>query len=1342
MLGTAIGILNSVSLRNTNGGVVVDYTANSIEPDTVCDFENDYFRENGVDTDFSSMCVFTRNSTATYFDANGIMQTAIANEARYPHYIYNGSEWVNEGLLFELNSNNQVPYSNDPVAGVADGLWAIYRGDSVTLTANDATGPDSNASMTRMTITDTTNEEKGVVIRDNNWPIGWYSLSCFVKDIDQRYVAWWLYAGGNNYALVTYDLQEGVVTQENATGISLGGSGIEDFGNGLYRIWAVMNQDSTTVSEKFGLMFVDSGTPTTNTNGEVAYTGTAGTGIHCGFFQIEPHSRPPSSYIDNPSTTYNTLEAETFYINASDMTYSASAYSFAFNGKLNVSGIGGDTTNYLTGWNNGVDNNNRYLIRWSENTGTHFGGDLPWETQLVAGGTVYTHTPAARPQSGYFTDFNVAWRNTTSELNTSINGSTETAISSGLPSISNSEFPLGSTSGQANGDFNGTMRVIRQWAGDISDGGIVEASSIGINDYTIYMNMQNIDNVLVINESDNEYQPERVGYVSKIEFPETFTNGIWFDGVDDYVRVPVNLGTTLIPVDTAWSVTFEYYPRHTVDASNRTILGAQYNQTGALWDAIRFDFDPSSGAPRFLIAREGQAQELIVPIDGSGNTVHWGGDPGRYTITCDALNNINFYYGNELLGTGSFDSANHPTTRLLDQFEIGATAYGGGGGSTDGVSYGSQIITHLAIYNGTEFTAQEVADLSSGSGVPYTPALEMNFDDNTGSTVTDVSGNNRNGTISGALWMASDIIPDSPIPTSIDSQGALHFNGASDTAESHIQISNTTGLLESGDVSVSLWFWLDPAGLNRRQFLWSTQSGVGTGRGLRIESDNTLQGVANGSSQLLLDTTDYPIGGSKWYHCVFVRERGGTGRLYLDGQEIDSNTLMDDRPSGADLTIGDNTPESTFDRKFQGWIDDFRVYEYALSPADVKDLYNLGTSITIYNLLSTNDVMRWYDPSDTSTMFTGSQGARTQVSANDDPVHIILDKGQQHDWSGELITNGTFDTDTSGWIPGDAASNLSQENGRLRITNGDATAGYAILDNFTPTIGVPYLIKFDIVAASTGTNFRFLFGGTDTSGTLSIGTYIYIITPTTTGNFILSNGNMSTNGAWVEWDNVSLEEIPGIHMQSGPAGTDKPLLKISDGKYWLETGGGADMSNITGDNSSFNFLHDGTGSEFAAAIRPSGSTNPNNLSTIFSTGDWATAEIGSSFGIEDRSGTSNNAWRWFVSSGSSGNPTFNVYTSDTISDTTSNYVIQGYYQEGFNPEYHLNSNQFNIYSGDSTFTPSASNATGAMTFFDRPSKSFGMSPGGRIYNLIFIDRVLRTSEREWVYNYISRKLPD
>ena len=95
----------------------------------------------------------------------------------------------------------------------------------------------------------------------------------------------------------------------------------------------------------------------------------------------------------------------------------------------------------------------------------------------------------------------------------------------------------------------------------------------------------------------------------------------------------------------------------------------------------------------------------------------------------------------------------------------------------------------------------------------------------------------------------------------------------------------------------------------------------------------------------------------------------------------------------------------------------------------------LLASVSPVALFANGEVGVWYDPSDLTTLFTDSAGT-TPVTTPGQTVGLMLDKSQGLVLGSELVTNGSFTTDTdwtkgAGWTISGGAANASSASGIL-----------------------------------------------------------------------------------------------------------------------------------------------------------------------------------------------------------------------------------------------------------------------------------------------------------------------
>jgi len=168
----------------------------------------------------------------------------------------------------------------------------------------------------------------------------------------------------------------------------------------------------------------------------------------------------------------------------------------------------------------------------------------------------------------------------------------------------------------------------------------------------------------------------------------------------------------------------------------------------------------------------------------------------------------------------------------------------------------------------------------------------------------------------------------------------------------------------------------------------------------------------------------------------------------------------------------------------------------------------------------------------------------------------------------ELVTNGTFDSDTTGWT-GLSSATLSVSSGSLRVTNVGANYGKAE-QSLSVTSGKVYIVTFDKIGGNS-TEARFRIGttsaGTNIINNVDVSTdasYSYTF-KATASTIYLSFVNDGTDGNYNIWDNISVKEsyidpsvaryLPrrGHYVYNGQEWTNRGLLLESEARTNLLT---------------------------------------------------------------------------------------------------------------------------------------------------------------------------------------------
>ena len=186
--------------------------------------------------------------------------------------------------------------------------------------------------------------------------------------------------------------------------------------------------------------------------------------------------------------------------------------------------------------------------------------------------------------------------------------------------------------------------------------------------------------------------------------------------------------------------------------------------------------------------------------------------------------------------------------------------------------------------------------------------------------ILDSSGNGNDGEPTGAAGYDTGRVGASAL--SLD--GSDMRVNLPPTLARHDQLTVATWVRWNGGAS---WQRVFDFGNGTEQYLFLTPAA--NGAGLRFA-------IKNGGAEQQLNAPALPVG--QWTH-VAVSLGGATARLYVNGAEVASSSDFTIKPSDFNPALN-YVGDSQFDADpgFDGLLDDFRVYNYALTASDVATL--------------------------------------------------------------------------------------------------------------------------------------------------------------------------------------------------------------------------------------------------------------------------------------------------------------------------------------------------------------------------------------------------------------------
>jgi hypothetical protein len=236
----------------------------------------------------------------------------------------------------------------------------------------------------------------------------------------------------------------------------------------------------------------------------------------------------------------------------------------------------------------------------------------------------------------------------------------------------------------------------------------------------------------------------------------------------------------------------------------------------------------------------------------------------------------------------------------------------------------------------------------SGGGAAGTIGSGMvvwyKLDESSGTAAADASGNSRNGTVTIVGGGTGTFSTTHQVGTN-----ALNLNGTSATVGAYVNVPASLNAM-GATTAVTIAAWVNITTDRMWARLWdfnnssttgymflTTYQGVTTPNSVRFAistTGNAGEEIVSGPARLSTGT---------WHHIVVVLGTGTTytGTLYVDGASVATNAAMTLRPSSLGNTANNWIGRSAFtaDPYFSGLVDDFRVYNRALTAAEITALY-------------------------------------------------------------------------------------------------------------------------------------------------------------------------------------------------------------------------------------------------------------------------------------------------------------------------------------------------------------------------------------------------------------------
>lgn len=247
------------------------------------------------------------------------------------------------------------------------------------------------------------------------------------------------------------------------------------------------------------------------------------------------------------------------------------------------------------------------------------------------------------------------------------------------------------------------------------------------------------------------------------------------------------------------------------------------------------------------------------------------------------------------------------------QITVGAPPVGQ---DSDSDGYPDQL--ELALGNDPYSTGSQPGSIYSGLKSWW------RLNESSGTIASDVSGNQKPGTVSGATWASGK------------DGNALQFDGAGDS----VLVGSGAALTGTTNFSLGAWVKVNsgsPLGTVIQQREPGGSGFIGEYM-LNVNANGTVNFFVYGSGGYQFDlTTTATVNNGQWHHISAVRS-GGNGYIYIDGVQAASGSGTVQSLNALAVSIGYDHRDSN--KVFTGLIDDVRVYSRAISASDALYLYD------------------------------------------------------------------------------------------------------------------------------------------------------------------------------------------------------------------------------------------------------------------------------------------------------------------------------------------------------------------------------------------------------------------
>jgi len=393
------------------------------------------------------------------------------------------------------------------------------------------------------------------------------------------------------------------------------------------------------------------------------------------------------------------------------------------------------------------------------------------------------------------------------------------------------------------------------------------------------------------------------------------------------------------PSDTTSGLNYSYYEDGTIDDLG-DLQPSVIIRNGT---TDQFDLDPSHREENFGFRLTGYVE---VPQTGEYTFYTTSDDGSRLFVDGErVVNNDGLHSAGTESGNIALEAGKHPITVTYFEHTINdslSVRY-------EGPGVGRQVIPASALSRDREVARWESTS-DWDSAVSETGVVHESFGDRQAARV-QLGPPTDDSDLSGYWPLDEDAggTADDASPSAYDGTVTQVTAGQEGVIGTSAYDFGDNGWVEVGgfpnlNTEVTISAWINTAdNTEQGQRIFADDEGNGQGYALSLGDGGTgrLRFYSRAVSPISLDTGRV-IENDRWYHVVAVMDEAtNTRQIYVNGTLAASDTYSGSWGTDPDATsIGGETDEGETENRFDGRVDEVRVYDSALSVDAVDDLHN------------------------------------------------------------------------------------------------------------------------------------------------------------------------------------------------------------------------------------------------------------------------------------------------------------------------------------------------------------------------------------------------------------------